>query len=111
MTTLTFIKRCPSNLQGSKTRRCAVVNSRAGVQAFSKKSTGCDALREHRSLGSATSESIGAPSLGRGIMADKEQAMGDKGGKKDKEKSKQQHAQKQKQEAERKQDKARPKTP
>jgi len=47
----------------------------------------------------------------RGIMADKEQTMGDKGGKKDKEKSKQQHMKKQKQEAQRKQDKARPKTP
>ena len=45
----------------------------------------------------------------RGIMADKEQTMGDKGGKKDKEKSKQQHVKKQKEEAQRKQDKARPK--
>ena len=50
-------------------------------------------------------------SLRRGIMADKEQTMGDKGGKKDKEKNKQQHEKKQKQEAQRKQDKARPRTP
>jgi hypothetical protein len=54
---------------------------------------------------------LGDPSLPRGIMAGKEQTMGDKGGKKDKEKSKQQHEKKQKQAAQRKQDKARPRTP
>ena len=46
----------------------------------------------------------------RGIMAGKEQTMGDKGGKKDKEKIKQQHVKKQKEEAQRKQDNARPRT-
>jgi hypothetical protein len=38
-------------------------------------------------------------------------AMGDKGGKKDKEKSKQQQVKKEKEEAQRKQDKTRPRTP
>ena len=47
----------------------------------------------------------------RVIMVEKEQAMGDKGGKKDKEKSKQQQLTKQKQQEQKKQDKARPKTP
>ena len=42
---------------------------------------------------------------------EKEQFMGDKGGKKDKEKNKQQQIKKHKQEEQRKQDKARPRTP
>lgn len=44
------------------------------------------------------------------IMASKEPAMGDKGGKKDKEKSQKQQVQKQKQEVQRKQDKHVPRT-
>ena len=45
------------------------------------------------------------------MTAEKEQAMGDKGGKKDKEKTKQQQLTKQKQEEQKKRDKMRAKTP